>query len=163
MKNQFKILTLLLITSAMSYGQRHQILKRSVEVDKNTSVVLNFENIYVAIEESIDGKIHFDYSLEFDGYSKKDTQKQLGMISAKVTNFDNGVTLKAKSGNQITFETFKFTAEHGISIDERYFNSKSDTIIRKSKDSILKELKKNNRLDWKGSSLKYINKRFKRI
>jgi len=163
MKTQFKILLLMLITSAMSYSQSHQILKRSVEVDKNTSIVLNFDNIYVAIEESTDGKIHFDYSLEFDGYSKKDVQKQLDMISAKVTNFDNGVTLKAKSDNQITFERIQFTAAHGISIDERNFNSKKDTIIRKSKDSLLIEIKKNNKLDWKGSSLKYINERFKRI
>jgi len=103
MKTQFKCLVLMLIISALNYAQSHQILKKSFEVDKNTSVVLNFENIYVAIEESTDGKIHFDYAMEFEGYSKKAIQEKLKEITAEVSNFDNGITLMAKSKNQITF------------------------------------------------------------
>lgn len=151
----------MLITSVMSYGQSHQILKKSIEVDKNASVVLNFENIYVAIEESTDGKIHFDYKLEFEGYSKKDIQKKINEVSAEVSNFDNGITLKAKSKNQITFETIKFKADHGITMNDDFFDTKKDSIIRKSKDSLLAEIRVNNRLNWTGSPLKYINDRFK--
>ena len=145
MKTQFKISLLMLITSVMCYGQRHQILKKSIEVDKNASIVLNFENIYVAIEESTDGKIYFDYKIEFDGYSKKDIQKKLDEVSAEVSNFDNGITLKVKSEKQITFEQYAFKTEHGIHIDDDLFDKKSDTVFRKSKDSLLREIKYNNR------------------
>ena len=163
MKTQFKILLLMLITSAIGYGQRHNILKESISVDKNSSIILNIENIYVAIEESTDGKIHFDYSIEFDGYSKKEIEKKLDEIIAEVSNFDNGVTLKAISKSQITFETFEFKAEHGISIDDKYFSKNKESIIRKSKDSLLKEMRVNNRLAWSKSPLKYINDRFKKL
>lgn len=163
MKTQFKILTLMLITSAMSYGQRHQILKKSIEVEKNTSVVLNFENIYVAIEESTDGKIHFDYKIEFEGYTKKEIQKKLREVDAEVTNFDNHVTLKAKSLNQITFQSFKLTSDHGLYIDDDLFNKKNDTVIRKTKDSLLKQIRFNNRTYWSKNPLEFINGRFKKV
>jgi hypothetical protein len=163
MKLKFKIVVLMLIISTLSYAQRHRILKQSIVVDKNSSVILNIENIYVAIEESTDGKIHFDYSIEFDGYSKNDIQKKLDEVSAEVSNFDNAVTLKAKSENQLTFETIQFKSEYGITLADDYFKKSKDTVIRKSKDSLVSEIRRNNRLDWGKSPLKYINDRFKRV
>ncbi|MBC2845973.1 hypothetical protein [Winogradskyella flava] len=163
MKTQFKCLVLMLIISALNYAQSHQILKKSFEVDKNTSVVLNFENIYVAIEESTDGKIHFDYAMEFEGYSKKAIQEKLKEITAEVSNFDNGITLMAKSKNQITFARFELKTDHGLYIEDDLFSLKKDSIIRKAKDSLLAEIRYNNRLDWSKSPLKYINGRFKKM
>ena len=157
MKNQFKMLWLMLITSAVTYGQRHQILKESIAVDKNTSIVLNFENIYVALEESTDGKIHFDYKLEFEGYSKKQIKSTLDGLKAEVTNANNIVNLDAKSLSQITFQSFTLVSEHGLYIDEDFIGFKSDTVIRKSKDSLLREIRKNNHSIWSKNSLQYIN------
>lgn len=163
MKTQFKVLALMLITSALGFGQRHLILKESIEVDKNSSIILNIENIYVAIEESTDGKIHFDYSIEFDGYSTKDIEKKLDELSAEVSNFNNGVTLKAKSDNQLSFETIQFKTDHGITMNDSYFEKKKDVFTRKSKDSLLAEIRKQNKLLWSKSPLKYINDRFKKM
>jgi len=163
MKNQFKMLWLMLITSAVTYGQRHQILKESIAVDKNTSIVLNFENIYVALEESTDGKIHFDYKLEFEGYSKKQIKSTLDGLKAEVTNANNIVNLDAKSLSQITFQSFTLVSEHGLYIDDDFIGSKNDTVIRKSKDSLLQQIRKNNRSLWSKNSLQYINGRFKKM
>ena len=163
MKTQFKALLLMLITSTMSYGQRHQILKKNIEVDKNTSVVLNFENVYVAIEESTDGKIHFDYALEFEGYTKKQIQEKLDAIKVEVSDSDNHVTLQARSKSQVTFHSFSLTSDHGLYIDDDFVNWKKDTIIRKSKDSLLKEIKNNNRTKWSKNPLEYINGKFKKV
>ena len=116
MKTQFKFLALMLITSVLSYGQKHQILKESIAVDKNSSILLNFENVYVAIEESTDGKIHFDYKLEFEGYSKNQIKEKIEGLKAEVTHADNRVTLDVKSLNQITFRTFALTSDHGLYI-----------------------------------------------
>lgn len=163
MKNQFKMLLLMLITSAVTYGQQHQILKESIAVDKNTSIVLNFENIYVALEESTDGKIHFDYKLEFEGYSKKQIKSTLDGLKAEVTNANNIVNLDAKSLSQITFQSFTLVSDHGLYIDDDFIGSKSDTVIRKSKDSLLQQIRKNNRSLWSKNSLQYINGRFKKM
>lgn len=163
MKKQFKIFMLIFITSAIGYAQKHQILKRSVKVDKNTSVILNFENIYVAVEESTDGKIHFDYKIEFEGYSKKEIQKKLNEVAAELSNSDNHVTLKAKSLNQITFQSFKLTSDHGLYIEDDLFNKKSDSVMRKTKDSLLGQIRNNNRTHWSKNPLEFINGRFKKI
>ena len=162
MKTPFKCLVLMLIISAMAYGQQHQILKESIEVNKNSSIVLNFENVYVAIEESTDGKIHFDYSIEFDGYSKKEVQKKLDEVSAKVSNFDNGITLTAQSKSQITFRHFQLKSDQILYIDDDFVNWRKYAIIRKSKDSLLKEIRHNNRTQWSKNPLKYINRKFKK-
>ena len=162
MKTLFKSILLLLITSASCYAQRHVVLNKSFDVDKNTSVILNFDNIYVAIEESTDGKIHFDYVLEFQGYSKKAIQKFLNEVKVEATSFDNNITLEARSENKISFETFALKSPYGISIKDDYFKSKSDTIVRKSKDSLLNEIRKNNYVR-RNNPLRYINERFKKI
>lgn len=163
MKTQFKYLWLMLITSAISFGQRHQVLKESVEVDKNSSVILNIDNLYVAIEESSDGKLHFDYVMEFDGYSKKEVQEKLDEVNAEVSSFENNITLNAKSESQITFSYFKLKSNHGLYMEGDFLDTKKDSLVRKSTDSLLRQIKNNNRLDWSGSSLKFINERFKKV
>tara|TARA_R110002049_G_scaffold107078_2_gene254709 strand:- start:2463 stop:3644 length:1182 start_codon:yes stop_codon:yes gene_type:complete len=163
MKIQFKILLLMLITSVAGYGQNHKILEESFSVNENTSVVLNFENIYVAIEESTDGKIHFDYIMEFEGFSKKEMQEKLKEVSVKVSNFDNGVTLNAKSENQINFVSYEIDAEYGITYSGDFTGKKKDTILRKTKDSLLSEIRYNNKVQWSGNPLKFINNKFKKL
>ncbi|WP_179376559.1 hypothetical protein [Winogradskyella wichelsiae] len=163
MKKPFKILILLLITSVLSHAQSHRILKESIAVDKNTSIVLNFENIYVALEESTDGKIHFDYVMEFEGHSKKDIQERLKDVTAEVSNFENHITLTAKSKSQMSFESYEFKKEYGITYNDDFLSEKKDSIIRKSKDSLLKIIRYNNRVARTNNGLKYINERFKKI
>lgn len=163
MRTQFRILLLMLITSVISYGQRHNILKESIEVNKNTSIVLNLENIYVAIEESTDGKIHFDYSMEFDGYSKKDVKIVLNELTIKLLNIDSIIRLEAKSENKIDIESFKFKTDYGITFTGSLLGKKKDSIIQKTKDSLLTEMRLNNRFNWSKTPLKYINERFKKL
>ncbi|MGJ8550845.1 hypothetical protein [Winogradskyella wichelsiae] len=164
MKNQFKLLVLMLITSKLSHSQSHQILKESFSVDKSTSIVLNFANIYVAIEESTDDKVHFDFLMEFEGYSKKEIKEKIEEITTEVSSFDNHITLNVNSKNQITFELYKYNVESGIILNnDEFFNKKKDTIIRKSKDSLLAEIRLNNAGDRTNNPLKYINNRLKKI
>ncbi|MDY2587244.1 hypothetical protein [Winogradskyella aquimaris] len=163
MKNQFKILVLILITSAMSYSQTRRILQKHIDVDKNTSVILNFENIYVAIEESSDNQIHFEYVMEFHGYSKKEIQDKIDGIKAEVTSYDNIVTLNATSKQQVTFVTYEFKGDYGISFEDDFFSSKKDSVIRKSKDSLLAQIRKNNKTNWTRNPIEYVKGKFKKV
>lgn len=163
MKNQFKILVLILITSAMGYSQTHRILQKHIDIDKNTSVILNFENIYVAIEESTDSRIHFDYVMEFDGYSKKEIQQKIGEIKTEVNYYDNIVTLNVSSKQQVTFATYEFKGDYGISFEDDLFSFKKDSVIRKSKDSLLAQIKNNNKANWSENPLEYVKGKFKKV
>ena len=144
MKNQFKMVLLMLIISAISNAQRHQILKKSEEVSNDASVILNFENVYVAIEESTDGKMHIDYLMEFEGFSKKEIQKKLDQVTANLTHSDQHITLNVKSEQQITFASYELKGDHGLYIEGDFLGTKNDSVIRKSKDSLLKEIIENN-------------------
>ncbi|MFD1063412.1 hypothetical protein ACFQ1Q_09165 [Winogradskyella litorisediminis] len=161
MKNQFTFL-LIFITSVSVFAQRHRIIQKEFEVNKNTSIVLNLDNISVAFEEATDGKIHFDYVMEFDGYSKKKISAMIDEIEVEATGSAEVVSLKAKSKRRVNIETFQFNSPHGISIRDVHFNSRKDTIVRKSKDSLLREINQNNRPRLK-TNLKYFNDRFKVI
>lgn len=165
MKNQVLIL-LMLITSTTLIAQRHRVIQKEFGVDKNTSIVLNLDNIAVAFEESTDGKIHFDYVMEFDGYSKKKRQVLIDNIKVEVTGSYDVVSLKAKSKSKIGVATMEFNTPHGISINDSNFKlgfkSKKDSITRKSKDSLLKEINLHTKLRFK-NPMKYINDRFKMV
>jgi hypothetical protein len=160
MKTQFKSLLLIFITSASCYAQRHRIVDKSFEVDKNTSIVINLDNVAVAIEESTDGKIHFDYVMEFDGFSKKKIQEFIDNVKIEVSNSSNHISLIAKSVSKVDFERIEFNAPQGISMSDIYFKPKLDEISRKSKDSLLKEIRFNNRSRLE-NPLEYVNERFK--
>lgn len=163
MKTKFKLLLLILITSAMGYSQTHRILQKSIDVDRNSTIILNFENTYVAIEESSDNQIHFEYVMEFDGYSKKEIQDKIDGIKAEVTSYDNIVTLNATSKQQVTFVTYEFKGDYGISFEDDFFSSKKDSVIRKSKDSLLAQIRKNNKTNWTRNPIEYVKGKFKKV
>lgn len=162
MKTPFKFLVLMLITSVTVQAQRHRVIQKSAEANKSTSVIFNLDNIAVAFEESTDGKIHFDYVMEFDGYSKKKMKSIIDSVSVEVSNSDNHITLKAKSNTLVGFETFQFETSEAITMNNVFRTPNLDSIVRKSKDSLSKELQSKNSGTLK-NPLKYMNERFKLV
>ena len=60
MKNQFKLLLLMLITSAMGFGQVKEIFKKSYDAKNLKTLSLDLDGAYVQIDESPDNKVHFN-------------------------------------------------------------------------------------------------------
>ncbi|WP_298904723.1 hypothetical protein [uncultured Psychroserpens sp.] len=156
----FKICLLILITSVSVFAQKKTVYSESFSVNKNTTVIFNLDNITVAIEESRDGKIHFDYTLEFDGYSKKEMQKNLDELKVKATMFDNHVTLVANSTSQLSAVNYVYSVNELV-IEDDIFSKSRDSIVRKSRDSIIREVRSHGRFGKFTNSLKYLNNRFK--
>lgn len=162
MKLEFKIIVLVLLVSSSLHAQQHKIYKETFEIDRNTSAIFNLDNVSVVLEESTDGKFHVDYIMEFEGYSKQEINSFLKEIKVEVGKFDNHLTLSARSENKITIETIEFKTTDALTLNENFFNSKKDSIIRKSLDSLQSEIEFNNRSNHR-NSLKYINERFKKV
>ena len=162
MKTPFKLLALMLITSVMLNAQQHKIHTESFTADRNTTAIFNLDNITVALEESTDGKLHVDYIMEFDGYSKTEINTFLEEIKVEVSKFDNHITLNASSENKISIETYEFKTTDAITINQSFFESKKDSVSRKSLDTLRLEIEQNNH-SIQGNSLKYINDRFKKV
>jgi len=142
MKLQFKLIIMILITSLSVQAQTEKVYSKTFETDKSTTAIFNLENTTVAIEESTDGKVHFDYSIKFEGYSKKEVKSIVDAIKVEATMFENNITLQSTSVTKIPNVSYKLKQEDGLSLKGNFFNEKKDekTIERKSKDSIIKEL-----------------------
>jgi len=144
----FKICVLMLITSVSMFGQNklfaHQetVYSEDFSVEKNDTAILNLENTTVAIENSTDGKIHFDYVIEFSSYSKKDIQSFIKDIKVEASQFENNITLNASSIQNISRVAYELETAFGLTLDDNIFGfgKVNDTIYRKSKDSLVNEI-----------------------
>jgi len=135
-----KILVLMLITSITTFAQNELIYSKSFDINSSTTAIFNLENTAVAIEESIDDKIHFDYKIEFKNYSKKEIKSFLDNIKVEATMFENNITLDAKSATKVSQTSYAFDTPFGLTLESDFFKTDSMTqkSMRKSKDSIIK-------------------------
>ena len=156
----FKILLLMLITSGSMFAQKKTVYTKTFSADTNTTAIFNFENATVAIEESTDGKVHFDYTLEFDGYSKKEIEEKLQNVSVEATKFENHITLISTSVTQNSSVSYAYDSPNGLVLDYKGSQIVTDSIVRKSRDSVVKEIRHNNFGKFK-APFKYFGDRFK--
>ncbi|SHG46193.1 hypothetical protein [Winogradskyella jejuensis] len=147
-----KLLTFLLIfiTSVCLYSQDfdyRNILKKSIPATKDMSVVFNFKNTTVRIEESNDGKLHLNYALEFKGYSRKQIAETLEKISIKTAQSNNHITLEVNSNKAIQLINYSVDNEDKLLFKPSNTSIKTktnnDSVVRISKDSLLKVIQRN--------------------
>tara|TARA_Y100000815_G_scaffold109483_1_gene98053 strand:- start:1224 stop:2381 length:1158 start_codon:yes stop_codon:yes gene_type:complete len=175
MKNQFKLLLLMLITSAMGFGQVKEIFKKSYDAKNLKSINLQLKGTYVEFSESEDDKVHFDYTLEFENYSKKEMESKLNEIETEA-QIVNGILEFKTSGSEAKSDiSYSLETHYGITFEGDFINFKEETNrkFRKSKQYFLainsssrgksiKEYLKNLReLDDKGNKRKINTKNVK--
>lgn len=156
----YKLLLLFLAFTGSVLGQKHVVYHKVYDADKNTVLNIDLDKINIAIEESTDGKIHFDYGLEFENYAKKEKQKIIDKIKINTTKEVNRINLKGYSDSEVSRVSYSFDLSHVIIEDPDFFgrmNRKDEKkYIRKSKDSILKEIRY-----FEETSLKKMLEKFK--
>lgn len=136
MKHQFKILVLMLITSAMAYGQVREIFKNSYDIKDLDYISLNLNGTYVEFSLSQDDNIHFDYTLEFENYSKKEIESKLNDIKTEAKIVD-GVLEFSTNGSKVKSEvSYSFVTSYGLIYDLDFKNNgkKSKREFRKPKE-----------------------------
>lgn len=157
----YKSLLLFFAFTGGVLAQKHVVYHKAYSADKNTVLNIDLDKINIAIEESTDGKIHFDYGLEFENYSKKEKQRVIDRIKINTIKDSDIINLKGYSETEVTRVSYSFDLSHVI-IDAPYvFKGKnkkknSTKAFKKSKDSILKEIR-----FYEETSLKKLLERFK--
>ncbi|MEZ4796042.1 MAG: hypothetical protein R2785_02625 [Flavobacteriaceae bacterium] len=136
---KFNVAVLMLITSIASFAQTKLVYSKSFETDLNTTAIFNLENTAVAIEESEDNMMHFDYKIEFSNYTKKEIQSFLDNIKVEAVIYQNHITLTANSASKVVSESFEVDSPFGLTLDSDFFKTDSlnHKISKKSKDSII--------------------------
>ncbi|MFK7781418.1 hypothetical protein [Psychroserpens sp.] len=170
-----RIFILLLITTWQVKAQVKEIYKESFDVENLMDLNLDLEGVHVVIVPSEDTKIHFDYSVEFENYSKKDMNKILEGIEASAQLNPNQIDIKAHSVNTLSDVSFSVETLFGITFEGDYISFKEPTSINfrkgkqyfmainsSSRTKSLKEYLKNLReVDGKGKKIKISTKNVK--
>jgi len=134
---------LLFLSITVTQAQREElVLKKSFEVDEDTVLNLDVDNVTIQFQESSDDTIRIDYSILFKKNSDEVIYRVFKDINAKVTKNENVINLEVKNS--------MYLGElHNLDIDMSsfkelligYFKSvKKNKFTYKSKDSILKEI-----------------------
>ncbi|NRD20627.1 hypothetical protein HNV08_11255 [Winogradskyella eckloniae] len=177
MKTLFKILVLMLITSWAANAQIHKIYNKSFDANSITTLDLNLDGVYVKIEESLDNKIHFNYTIEFDNYSKKAIEEQLEGIKTIAKIVDSKLVFETFSETPLSDVVYSIESLHGITFEGDYMTFKETSEIRwrkpkkyfygmndDTKVETLKEYLKDLRgLDGKGETHKIDSKNVKTL
>jgi len=142
----FNLLLLTFLTSFNIQAQKKQIYLKSFEVDKNSNIIFNLDNTTVGIEESTDGKIHFDFSMEFENYSKNEIKNIVDSVKIKVGGFEKNITLEA-SGITKSNSHFSVNTKEALVLDSDFFKSKKKEkkVLYKSKNSLIEEINTHNK------------------
>ena len=165
MKNQFKILLLMLITSTVIYAQKssaiemdekHTIYKENFTTNDNTILVLNLNNTKAQIFQSPDDKVYIEYTKEFKNTRKKRIQTQLKLIIVSGKKEGNKITYSSKLRNTTNIDRYGWEDLMIDRSEKKKFLNLNDSVKkpveRKSLDSVLYEIK--------GSDSLYRNKLF---
>lgn len=139
MKQQFKILVLMLITSAVTYGQVKEIFKNSYDTKDLDYISLNLNGTYVEFSLSEDDNIHFDYTLEFENYSKKEIESKLNDIKTEA-KIQDGVLEFSTNGSKVSSNvSYSIETLYGLTFEGDFINfkEKNNREFRKSKQYFL--------------------------
>jgi len=160
MKQYFKSMLVLLVTVNMLSAQREVVFTKSFETNQTTSAIFNLSNTSIIIEASKDEQLHFDFALEFKGYSKNEIREQLAGIAIEATKFDNHITLMANSVSKIGNISYTLATSDELVLKFNAEATKKQEIYRKSKDAIISEI---NAEGFTGSSMPsdYVDRHFK--
>ncbi|MUU77717.1 hypothetical protein [Winogradskyella endarachnes] len=130
MKTLFKLLALMLITLLQLNAQQHNIFNKSFDANSITTLDLNLDGVYVKIEESLDNKIHFNYTIEFDNYSKKAIEEQLEGINTIAKIVDSKLLFETFSETPLSDVVYSIESLHGITFEGDYMTFKETSEIR---------------------------------
>ncbi|WP_461597919.1 hypothetical protein [Winogradskyella sp.] len=139
MKNQFKLLLLMLITSAVTKAQVKEIFKKSYDAKDLESISLRLNGTYVEFSLSEDDKVHFDYTLEFENYPIKEIESKLNEIKTEARIFDGVLEFNTSGSEAKSDISYNLETLYGISFEGDFINFKEETKreFRKSKQYFL--------------------------
>jgi hypothetical protein len=135
------MLFILVFITTSIFAQKEIIYKKSFDTNSQTILVLDLKKTPVIIEESMDGKIHFDYSIDFNNYSKRKMRMISKQVKVKVTVGNDKVKLTSNS-SEFLGVTYFIDTKLGLVLEDKFFDlEKKKKRTYKSKDSLLREIK----------------------
>jgi len=127
MKTPFKVLVLMLIISVHLQAQIQEIYNKSFDGSTLKTLALDLEGTYVNVEASEDNKVHFNYTIEFENYSKKEIQSHLDKIKTSVNLNTDVLEFKTNGSNTSSDISFNVETLFGLTFEGDYISFKEPT------------------------------------
>lgn len=143
----FSIIFFLAINDTFSQT-KEIILCESFNVNNNTILSLDIDNVAIVFEESFDDKIHFDYTMTFGRYSKRKREIILKQTKSKISKNKDLINLKVENSEFLGMN-LKYYPDYTA-------DYKSDSAYISIKDFMRKEVQRKNVYKTKDSLLKEI-------
>ena len=139
MKTKFELLLLILITSAVTNAQIKEIFKKSYNTKDLKSISLRLNDTYVEFSLSEDDKVHFDYTLEFENYPKREMESKLNEIKTEARILDAVLEFNTSGSEAKSDVSYSLETLYGIEFEGDFINFKEETNreFRKSKQYFL--------------------------
>lgn len=139
MKNQFRLLLVLLITMQAVLGQNVDVFTKSFKTDKNTTAYIEIPDGSVKFVSSPDDSIHIDYNINFIKLPKKEHQRILDSVRIEATQENNIVSIKKHPNIKQSLNTSNYVSI--FSLDRLIYETKdTTTAFKKLKADISKEI-----------------------
>jgi len=142
MKNQFKLLFVLLIKMQIVLGQNVEVFSKSFKTDKNTSVYIEIPDGSVKFVSSPDDSIHVDYNINFIKLPRKEHQRILDSVRIEAIQENNLISIKKYANVKQSLNTSRYISVFSLDrlIYETKDTSTTTTTTRKLKSDISNEI-----------------------
>ena len=137
MKLCYKILIVTAFLPLIIYSQTYQVYKESFDADDFETLDLDLNNSSLIIEKSNDDKVHFDFSIEFKNYLKKETESVIRSANVSANTEGNQLKLRAGSDSFISGTALSFENGLILELSKHQKTDKNFKVGRKSKQDIL--------------------------
>jgi hypothetical protein len=152
MKNLFRIVFLVFITSTIVYAQKrstiemdekHTIYKENFTTNINTTLVLNLNNTSAQVINSPDDKVYIEYTIEFKNVRKKIKERQLKHLIVSGKKEGDKITYSARMRSSMDDRVYNFEELLIGRLGEKSISKDSirKVVQRKSLDSVLQDVK----------------------
>lgn len=118
------------------------VLKKNFNINENTELHLDFDNVAVHFKESKDQKVHIDYFIEFKNNSEELKYKVFKGVNAKASKYSNIIKLDVKN-SMLLGELYRMEvdATNFSKLMMDFFKKiKKKEFLHKSKETLLEEI-----------------------
>lgn len=135
----FRLIIILGMISGLSQAQVQTIFQENFDAKNLETLKLDLNASSVMIEESDDDKVHFDYKISFENYSKKEIEKFLEQINVSSQIIGNELQFETNSENVLGEVVYNLETLYGITFDGDHivFKERDNREFRKSKHYFL--------------------------
>jgi hypothetical protein len=122
MKTVFKSFLILIATTTV-FAQKQKVYRETISTEGLSSLEVRAENTALQVKTSTDNQLHFNFSIEFFNYDKKEVNTILEGITTEVLKKDDRLVFTVNSQKGLGRVVYEIDSPFGLFMDHSTFKS----------------------------------------